>query len=106
MGLNCRKGDIAIYVGVDPMCLGRIFKCVEYFEINSIPGWVVDQILIDPSDGLAWPGIQDRALRPIRDQPGDDETLTWAGKPAPVIRKLSEPEFEAACDRWIQGVEA
>lgn len=28
--------------------------------------------------------IQDRHLRPIRDQDGEDETLTWAGKPSEV----------------------
>ena len=28
--------------------------------------------------------VPDSFLRPIRDNPGDDETLTWAGKPEHV----------------------
>lgn len=40
--------------------------------------------------------INDRWLRPIRDKDGVDETLTWAGKPAPVETMAPKPQREFA----------
>lgn len=111
MELRCKPGDLVVLVsdnGVPnvPPRVGAIFNVTSISEhFPEYSAWNTDPEFIDPADGLRVV-VPDRLCRPINDGPGDDETLSWAGKPAPVIRELSEPEFDAACDRWIQGVEA
>ena len=55
--------------------------------------WQVDKQLAR-MDGRTTDMIADSCLRPIRDQPGDDETLAWAGKPkeieAPKVKETVE----------------
>lgn len=120
MGLNCRKDDLA-YIVVPAGWPDR-FLDGKYVQVGvrgncdlgtlPVPGpswlcsfhvpWYCSRVQKNVNQCY----LLDAWLRPIRNEKGDDETLTWAVKPAPVIRKLSEPEFDAACDRWIQGVEA
>lgn len=45
--------------------------------------WRVDRQLAR-MDGGTTDMIADSCLRPIRDQPGDDETLAWAGRPGEI----------------------
>ena len=93
---NCRIGDLAIVVrSVTGKSVGTIVKCIRRIEVGEI----VDGIRINALDGTLWlvdrkmdwikpsgvkytmSAVHDRNLRPIRDDEGDDETLTWAGKP-------------------------
>lgn len=105
--MNCKPGDLAVVVGakLTPELIGAIVRVVR----PALPGerygsgWVFNP----RTDGPFWvisgegrllptrgskgtfklvgerPAL-DSMLRPIRDQPGADETLTWAGLPAPI----------------------
>lgn len=80
MKLNCKKCDKAIIVGAfnRPDFIGRIVSVVDGPRLNrrrNVYYWKVDIDL----DGHS--GVADKHLRPLRDSDGEDETLTWAGKP-------------------------
>ena len=82
--MNCKPGDLAIVVKADgySQFLGRILVVVEpcQWEKNH---WRTEPVLTDPVDdvSLVW---HDSELRPIRDQPGEDEMIRIAGKPGKV----------------------
>lgn len=95
--MNCKKGDLAIVVSsIVPHSpnIGKIVRCLEFIPAHTtvgIPGktacdgWLTDVPLVQfnmlgivhGQDNFA----ADKFLRPIRDNDGEDETLTWAGKP-------------------------
>jgi len=92
--MNCKPGDLAMYIGVHVAARGmvcQVVRPVRWYdrlrcrEINTLiqPVWRIDPPLIR-GDGGTGEFVSDCALRPIRDNPGADETLTWAGKPQPV----------------------
>lgn len=93
---NCRIGDLAIVVrSAEGKSVGTIVKCIRRIEA----GETVDGIFIREFDSTLWlvdrkmnwikrngtkytlSAAYDRNLRPLRDDDGDDETLTWAEKP-------------------------
>lgn len=96
MALNCKIGDLAIIVvdeeGSD---LGKIVRVVELGDDWSYFGdtrhhWACDTLgqklatstpLDEFSDGVELIDIPDAYLRPLRDEEGEDETLTWAPSP-------------------------
>jgi len=80
--MNCKQGDLAIIVRseVAPEFIGRIVRLGGPVTMLEIPGWFIDG---EPLDGRYWL-VADRCVRPIRDQPGDDETLALAGRPVPA----------------------
>ena len=90
MKLNCKTGDLAIVVESDLGNEGKIVQCIKFIgdiaqrdsngNIETVPMWEVDRDL----DGEGGNEIADYQLRPIRDSDGEDETLTWAGKPEGV----------------------
>lgn len=93
--MNCKKGDLAVTRGTGRNS-GRLVQCVEFVGHHMFGDGIADdatwqcdtmgQVLVDIG-GVPWSGlvyIQDRHLRPIRGQEGEDETLTWAGKPEKV----------------------
>ena len=70
MKLNCKPGDLAIYVNKD--FSGRIFTIVEksgefWWRVEPCPPYVI--------------ALHDKNLRPLRDQDGEDEMLRIAGLP-------------------------
>lgn len=77
--MNFKVGELAIVVGchTDPQFIGKIVTLREKFLSSTYQcnAWKVD---IDVSP---YSGISEKHLRPIRDQPGQDETLTWAPVP-------------------------
>lgn len=85
--MNCKPGDLAVYVGADERCYGHIVRCIRLSKlarlICELPCWVVEPALpCDDGDGDAL-GVADSLLRPLR-HPGNDavdETLLW--KPVP-----------------------
>lgn len=90
--MNCKPGDIArIVLSVD----GNVDKLVSVerdsgSRDDGTVWWVCVALQpVNSHERVSLPGTRlfcaDRALRPIRDQPGEDETLTWAGKPEQVI---------------------
>lgn len=80
--MNCKPGDLAILL-YD--CLshhtGKIVTIVRE-STHIVDGWITEPLLVDPDGRLCHP--EDSDLRPIRDQDGEDETLTWAGKPSDI----------------------
>ena len=73
-GMNCKPNDLAIIVrGVAfSKYIGRVVRVVES---NGVL-WRLDESLDGNPD--YWIMVPDSCLRPIRDNPGQDETLTWA----------------------------
>lgn len=90
--MNCRKGDLAIVVKSDAGNEGRIVRCIRLMTraekqalsyFRDEPMWITDTNMVSTwgtYDTTMW----DSYMRPIRDNPGEDETLTWAGKPEKV----------------------
>lgn len=103
--MNCQPGDLARIVGMGAQLEGmddRIVKLVNQPSENGF--WLLEtpiqarvrvlcrtgngeENLLRPGDMSIFKGIHDDKLRPIRNQPGQDETLAW--KPAPCIRRES-----------------
>jgi len=81
--MNCKPGDLAIVVKGDPIVnIGKIIQVTKLlFPENSFFGaiWDYEGNLHEACDGVG-----DSCLLPIRDQPGQDETLTWAPVPHKV----------------------
>ena len=89
MKLNCKAGDLAVFVKSTAGNEGKIVLCVRYLGVITLsnqnghflaPAWEIDTHV--PS----WTGklvniISDEYLRPIRDQDGEDEMLRIVGRP-------------------------
>lgn len=99
--MNCKPGDLAVIVRSEAGNEGKFVTCLRLVDRLWIrrdgsdfraPSWEVDVEL--GGWGGDWTSyVPDSSLRPIRGQPGDDETLAWAGKPnelpADVIREVT-----------------
>lgn len=86
--MNCKQGDLAIIVKsvASPDDIGAIVRCVEFKPgPDGRAAWIVDRKVSPDAviGGITYIGdwFLDASLRPIRDNDGEDETLTWAGKP-------------------------
>lgn len=80
--MNCKPGDLAVIVGAaSGSALGAIVEVLRMKRpscpaCGSVEWWILFR-------GEEWGGC-DKDLRPIRPGEGDDETLSWAGKPEQV----------------------
>ena len=83
--MNCKPGDLAVIVGFrsHPELNGIILTVVEAVAPNI---WLCSGHEIERVSEIygTRPWIYDEKLRPIRDSDGEDETLSWAGKPQKV----------------------
>lgn len=83
--MNCKKGEIAMYVGTQANLAhvrGHLFQCLEWVtDSEGRSGW-----LTDPHPTPQCVGLRDEVLRPIRDPGPDaiDEMLLVCGKPREV----------------------
>lgn len=107
MKLNCKAGDLAVIVGdhkTHPGTAGMLCHILSaspvgpfrlpdghLAEAEWFPSWVIElshPILMKWNDGVVRPvtyaTCPDAKLRPIRDTPGDDETLSWCDVPEGV----------------------
>lgn len=93
--MNCKPGDLAVFVRSHAGNEGHIVRCLRLAEASDFTAW---RVFAGPSTGQVWlieglvrvnpsgrkaPFAQDKNLRPIRD-PGDDatdETLEWLDVP-------------------------
>lgn len=84
--MNCKPGQLAMYVGEDVALQGHIVVCLHLFR-PGMPAWVTEPAL-PLDDGEPALGVWDRCLHPIRD-PGDDaadESKAWLPPvPLPTI---------------------
>jgi len=101
MTLRCKEGDLAFLIGTGVKNDGLIVHVVapwhggKYKAWNYVgdgPGWIVKVAGNRPIRQM-WHGkeiltydrpMPDCQLHPIRDNPGEDETLTWAPRKEPV----------------------
>lgn len=93
MKLNCKPGDLAIICKMPWQLAQTNDRIVRLKNQPAVDGiWdfeeAVPMTLLGRLDGLPQ-GLpmrltqaSDENLRPIRDNPGDDQTLEWAGLPA------------------------
>lgn len=99
--MNCKPGDLAIITRDGEGLRGfrdrivklkdqppHTFSGVVVWEFEDTVAGIATAFVRDPLGTLTAPGQTvvvyawpDDSLRPIRDQPGDDETLAWAGRP-------------------------
>lgn len=89
--MNCKQGDLAIHVGgysgIKSRNAGKIVRCVRFLgEVPRWQGlrWEIEGGLIYSVGGKRVNHADDKYLRPIRDNPGEDEMLRIAGKPHEV----------------------
>lgn len=107
--MNCKEGDIAVVIYSELGNVGRLVRVICEDEGNMLqPGstyWIAGEIFGVEADevglfswvvesigaplGCAGGPLMvrpmfDKYLRPIRDQPGADETLTWCDVPDEV----------------------
>ena len=80
--MNCKQGDLVVVVGGYAPFLGMILTVTKLCVVHPAH-WDTEPPV--PCPFMHRPvSFADSSLRPIRDQSGDDETLTWAGLPAGV----------------------
>ena len=84
--MNCKQGDLAIGVRVSAAAndwvIGRIVLCEQLRIVRGFSGWMIEGQIVSPdSHNFDYAWVADHCLRPLRDQPGDDETLEWSGLP-------------------------
>jgi len=87
--MNCKPGDLAIYIGQHKVVFGVIVKCVrpmrwfDRFRPSyriQLPAWRICPPIMFP-DGRLSEFASDHCLRPIRDSDGTDEMIRIAGLP-------------------------
>jgi hypothetical protein len=103
--MNCKPGDLARAIRPGPL-QNTLFFVLEaapvgvefllpdghkHIAVESAGYWILEaagspiDAKTDKGQRRARFGVgADAGLRPIRDQDGEDETLTWAGKPEQV----------------------
>lgn len=93
--MNCKPGDLAIYVGWgSPKDLGQIVTCVKFLGDLPVAGggtapmWLVEPPLKNSDYRRDW--VADGALRPIRPNDGEDEMIRIAGKPHDAHKRTTE----------------
>lgn len=88
--MNCEPGDLAILINAHreaESCIGKIYKLTGRCSCAA-PHWLYEG---KPEGGRIgfrtwrWDCLPDEWLRPIRDNPGQDETLTWAPVPSQKV---------------------
>jgi hypothetical protein len=90
MSMNCKQGDMARIIRSEAGNRDKIVQCVravgpknvlwpdDRFTVEFM--WEIDREL-PRMDGRMTKMLPDSVLRPIRDQPGQDEMLRIAGLP-------------------------
>lgn len=85
--MNCKPGDLAVVVRSVSGNLGKVVRVrvmindVEFIDGSKLRCWTFEGPTMFGSLGRLVTVIPDECLRPLRDNPGQDETLTWAGLP-------------------------
>ena len=88
--MNCKEGDLAVVVDAayDQLefigCFCRVLKS-EIGIYSGVPVWSFTDAT-GPLKRREWSKIRDMYLRPIRDQPGTDETLDWCPVPNEKVK--------------------
>jgi predicted 2-oxoglutarate/Fe(II)-dependent dioxygenase YbiX len=96
MKLNCKPGDLAVFVRSMAGNEGKIVKVTRLATVDELQQlnmtqrfgslWWTEN-LVRTAHGRNLPLATDSFLRPIRDSEQDDETLTLAGLPVDKIKR-------------------
>lgn len=88
--MNCKQGDLAVFVRSTAGNEGKIVTCVEFLGprrlkwpdnvVRKSPCWKIDRLLIGCKGDLT-DIVADEFLRPIRGGEGMDEMIRITGKP-------------------------
>lgn len=84
--MNCKPGDLAVVIR--SKCsdhIGMLVTVVGPALIPELGMWTIEPVKPIPCPSPFGWKCRDSSLRPIRDQPGQDETLTWA--PVPAVKE-------------------
>lgn len=93
--MNCKQGDLAMVVRSWARNEGKIVTCIRLtpYQEHDLRDfgyvWQVDAMLRD-ADGNESRFIHDDQLRPLRNDPGQDETIAWAGLPEEIEIPVQE----------------
>ncbi len=85
--MNCKPGGLAIVVGGGPddkRTIGSVIKLTRIDPNWHSPAWEYEEPFVLDDYGFKVLAFAYSFLRPIRDNDGEDETLTWAGKPESI----------------------
>lgn len=83
--MNCKPGDLAVIVRSKKGHLGKLVHVLCIDREDRLGTWEVKPLWnIKLPSGKKYFYIPDSQLKPIRPNDGQDETLTWAGKPEQV----------------------
>ena len=92
MTLRCKPGDLCVIVNAGGKCashIGKIIRVIKVFHKSELPRgpwvWTYEGPHLVATDGTVVAWANDCALRPLRDAPGQDETLRLAGRPNPTM---------------------
>ena len=86
--MNCKPRDLAVFVRSRAGNLGLIVRCLSFVPAGTVlgngicesDGWITD-VTVMQTRGMRICYAEDKNLRPIRDQDGEDEMIRIAGKP-------------------------
>lgn len=81
--------------GGDIRFTGNGITCICESASGSIPWRTTGGRLLN----VQWRAIHDGCLKPLRDNPGEDETLQWAGHPKTAEIRKGVEMLEKAVDR-------
>ncbi len=86
--MRCRVGDLAIIV--HPQCAYYGAPCTVT-GVSDSPGcdWSVELPNHKPPAPFVSYAAKDEWLRPLRDNDGEDETLSWRETPISIIREMT-----------------
>ena len=92
--MNCKPGDLAVVIRSCAGNEGKIVRCIKLVPNDTavMPdgsfwtrnGWITEPELPGWNPGIKAASVPDQNLRPIRDNDGEDESFSWAGKPQGV----------------------
>lgn len=99
--MRCKAGDLAYFAHSTSGNYGLVVQCLRlatqseldeaWFVDSKGPVWVIDR-KVRTSNRLSVGSAalaRDMNLRPIRDQPGTDETLSWAPVPVDIQNSIT-----------------
>jgi hypothetical protein len=91
--MNCKPGDLALIVSGIPIDnIGKIIKVISVSERWYGHAWTYEgSIYAAHFPGVRADAVADCCLRPIRDQPGNEDFVTKARKTLPRAKPVTGP---------------
>lgn len=104
--MNCEANDLAVvFRGYPQENIGKVVRVISISPIDETC-WDYEGELIG-RNFFGFLGranvVADDCLKPLRDKPGEDETLKWAGKPQPKTIKVTSEEEAQRIAETVPG---